>query len=155
MAPTIVGELTVKDRTIAVVASRFNSMITQQLLAGAEDIFIRHGGDPGKLTVVWVPGSFEIPNTVKRLADSGKYDGVLALGALIKGSTLHFDVLANQATRALTDLSLQLSVPISFGVLTALSLDQALERAGTKAGNRGAEAMQSLIEMISLASKLA
>ncbi|UCH63183.1 MAG: 6,7-dimethyl-8-ribityllumazine synthase [Fidelibacterota bacterium] len=154
MASTIIGELTVKARTIAVVASRFNSMITQQLLAGAEDMFIRHGGDPGKLTVVWVPGSFEIPNTVKRLADSGKYDGVLALGALVKGSTLHFDVLAQQVTRALTDLSLQLSVPISFGVLTTLSLDQALERAGTKAGNRGAEAMQCLIEMISLASKL-
>ena len=154
MALTIVGELTVKDRAIAVVASRFNSMITQQLLAGAEDLFMRHGGDPDKLTVVWVPGSFEIPNTVKRLADSGKYDGVLALGALIKGSTLHFDVLANQVARALTGLSMQLSVPISFGVLTTLSLDQALERAGTKGGNRGAEAMQSLIEMISLASKL-
>ena len=154
MAPIIVGELTIKGRAIAVVASRFNSMITQQLLTGAEDMFLRLGGDPDKLTVVWVPGSFEIPNTVKRLADSGRYDGVLALGALVKGSTLHFDVLAHQITRALTDLSMQLSVPVSFGVLTTLTLDQALERAGTKAGNKGAEAMQSLIEMISLISKL-
>lgn len=154
MAPIIAGELTIKDRAIAVVVSRFNSMITQQLLTGAEDMFLRLGGDSEKLTVVWVPGSFEIPNTVKRLADSGRYDGVLALGALVKGSTLHFDVLAHQITRALTDLSMQLSVPVSFGVLTTLTLDQALERAGTKAGNKGAEAMQSLIEMISLISKL-
>ena len=154
MAPIIVGELTIKDRAIAVVVSRFNSMITQQLLTGAEDMFLRLGGDSDKLTVVWVPGSFEIPNTVKRLADSGGYDGVLALGALVKGNTLHFDVLAHQITRALTDLSMQLSVPVSFGVLTTLTLDQALERAGTKAGNKGAEAMQSLIEMISLISKL-
>jgi len=154
MAPIIIGELTIKDRAIAVVVSRFNSMITQQLLTGAEDMFLRLGGDSEKLTVVWVPGSFEIPNTVKRLADSGRYDGVLALGALVKGSTLHFDVLAHQITRALTNLSMQLSVPVSFGVLTTLTLDQALERAGTKAGNKGAEAMQSLIEMISLISKL-
>lgn len=154
MAPTIVGELKIKDQAIAVVASRFNSMITQQLLSGAEDMFLRLGGDPDRLTVVWVPGSFEIPNAVKRLADSGKYDGILALGALIKGNTLHFDVLAQQIARSLTELSIQQSVPISFGVLTTLTLDQALERAGTKAGNRGAEAMQSLIETISLTSKL-
>ncbi len=123
-------------------------------LAGAEDAFLRHGGRPDNLTVVWVPGSFEMPTTVKRLADSGKYDGILVLGALIKGSTLHFDVLAHQVTRALTELSVQLSVPLSFGVLTTLTLDQALERAGTKAGNKGAEAMQSLIEMISLTAKI-
>lgn len=154
MAPSIVGQLTLKDQAIAVVASRFNSMITQQLLTGAEDAFLRHGGQADNLTVVWVPGSFEIPSTVKRLAESGKYDGILALGALIKGSTLHFDVLAHGLTRALTELSVQLPVPISFGVLTTMTLEQALERAGTKAGNRGAEAMQSLIEMISLTSKL-
>lgn len=154
MAPSVAGELTIKDQTVAIVASRFNNMITQQLLAGAEDAFLRHGGRPDNLTVVWVPGSFEMPTTVKRLADSGKYDGILVLGALIKGSTFHFDVLANQVTRALTELSVQLSVPLSFGVLTTLTLDQALERAGTKAGNKGAEAMQSLIEMISLTAKI-
>ena len=155
MAPTITGELILKDQTVAIVASRFNSMITQQLISGAQDTFLRHGGNPDKLTVVWVPGSFEIPVTVKRLAESGKYAGVLALGALIKGSTAHFDVLATEVTRALANLSLELAVPVSFGVLTAHSLEQALERAGTKAGNRGAEAMQSLIEMINLTSKLA
>lgn len=154
MAPSVAGELTIKDQAVAIVASRFNSMITQQLLAGAEDAFLRHGGRPDNLTVVWVPGSFEMPTTVKRLADSGKYEGILVLGALIKGSTFHFDVLANQVTRALTELSVQLSVPLSFGVLTTLTLDQALERAGTKAGNKGAEAMQSLIEMISLTAKI-
>ncbi|UCH09571.1 MAG: 6,7-dimethyl-8-ribityllumazine synthase [Fidelibacterota bacterium] len=154
MAPTITGELVLKDQAIAVVASRFNSMITQQLITGAEDTFLRHGGDHDKLTVVWVPGSFEIPITVKRLAESGKYAGILALGALIKGSTAHFDVLANEVTRGLAQLSLELPIPVSFGVLTAHNLEQALERAGTKAGNKGAEAMQSLIEMINLTDKL-
>lgn len=154
MAQSIVGELALKNESIAVVASRFNSMITKQLLQGAEDSFLRHGGQEKNLTVVWVPGSFEIPKVVKQLAGSGKYQGVLALGALIKGSTQHFDVLAQEVTRALTELSVDSAVPVSFGVLTALSLEQALERAGTKAGNRGAEAMESLIEMVSLSSKL-
>ncbi|UCD37529.1 MAG: 6,7-dimethyl-8-ribityllumazine synthase [Fidelibacterota bacterium] len=155
MARSIVGEVILKDQAIAIVASRFNSMITQQLLSGAEDAFLRHGGKADKLTVVWVPGSFEIPATVKNLAESGQYQGVLALGALVKGSTAHFDVLASEVARGLTDLSVKLPVPISFGVLTTLNLEQALERAGTKAGNKGAEAMQSLIEMISLTAKLA
>lgn len=154
MAESIVGELVLKNESIAVVASRFNSMITRQLLQGAEDTFLRHGGQEKNLTIVWVPGSFEIPTMVKRLASTGKYQGVLALGALIKGSTHHFDVLAQEVTRALTNLSVESAVPISFGVLTALSLEQALERSGTKAGNRGAEAMESLIEMVSLNSKL-
>jgi 6,7-dimethyl-8-ribityllumazine synthase len=154
MAQTITGELVLKDQAVAIVASRFNSMITQQLLVGAEDTYLRHGGDQDKLSVVWVPGSFEIPATVKRLAESGDYAGVLVLGALIKGSTAHFDVLANEVTRALTNLSLEAPIPISFGVLATLNLEQALERAGTKAGNKGAEAMQSLIEMINLATKL-
>lgn len=154
MAQSIVGELALKNESIAVVASRFNSMITKQLLQGAEDTFLRHGGQEKNLTVVWVPGSFEIPTTVKRLAGSGKYQGVLALGALIKGSTQHFDVLAQEVTRALADVSVESPVPVSFGVLTALNLEQALERSGTKAGNRGAEAMESLIEMVSLNSKL-
>jgi 6,7-dimethyl-8-ribityllumazine synthase len=154
MTQSIVGELVLKNESIAVVASRFNSMITKQLLQGAEDTFQRHGGQDKNLTIVWVPGSFEIPPMVKRLASTGKYQGVLALGALIKGSTHHFDVLAQEVTRALTNLSVESSVPISFGVLTALSLEQALERAGTKAGNRGAEAMESLIEMVSLNSKI-
>jgi 6,7-dimethyl-8-ribityllumazine synthase len=153
MTQSIVGELVLKNESIAVVASRFNSMITKQLLQGAEDTFLRHGGQAKNLTIVWVPGSFEIPPMVKRLASTGKYQGVLALGALIKGSTHHFDVLSQEVTRALTNLSVESAVPISFGVLTALSLEQALERAGTKAGNRGAEAMESLIEMISLNSK--
>ncbi len=154
MAPVITGELTLKDQSVAVVVSRFNSLVTRQLLTGAEDAFLRHGGKQANLTSVWVPGAFELPATVKRLADSGKYAGVLALGALIKGSTLHFEVLAHQVTRALVDLSLQVPVPVAFGLLTTLSLEQALERAGTKGGNKGAETMQSLIEMVNLTSKL-
>ncbi len=143
MAPSISGELTLKNQAVAVVVSRFNGLVTGHLLAGAEDTFLRHGGKSANLTSVWVPGAFELPATVKRLAASGKYDGVLALGALIKGGTLHFEVLAHQVTRALMELSVQAPIPIAFGVLTTLSLEQALERAGTKAGNKGAEVMES------------
>ena len=154
MAPVLTGELTLKNQAVAVVVSRFNNLVTQQLLTGAEDTFLRQDGKAANLTSVWVPGAFELPATVKRLANSGKYAGVLALGALIKGSTLHFEVLAHQVTRALIDLSLQVPVPVAFGLLTTLSLEQALERAETQGENKGAEAMQSLIEMVNLTSKL-
>ncbi len=154
MGKTITGELTLSGQKVVVVVSRFNSTVTQALLSGAEDAFLRHGGAPDNLTVVWVPGAFEIPAVVRRLAASGQFDGVLALGALIKGSTPHFDVLAQQVTRALSETALQSKVPVSFGVLTTGTIEQAFERAGTKAGNKGAESMQSLIEMVNLLSKL-
>ncbi|MFQ6030655.1 MAG: 6,7-dimethyl-8-ribityllumazine synthase [Dehalococcoidia bacterium] len=154
MVKSITGSLMLTDQTIAVVVSRFNSLVTQQLLSGAEDVFLRQGGREENLTVVWVPGAFEIPAMVKRLAESGQYLGILALGALVKGATLHFEVLAHQVTQALVDLSLQLPVPVSFGVLTTNTLEQALERAGTKGGNKGAEAMRALIEMMNLVAQL-
>ena len=154
MVKTITGELTLSGQKIAVVVSRFNSTVTQALLSGAEDAFLRHGDAPDNLTVVWVPGAFEIPAVVRRLSGSCQFDGVLALGALIKGSTLHFEVLAHQVTRSLSETALQSKVPVSFGVLTTSTIEQALERAGTKAGNKGAETMQSLIEMVNLIPKL-
>ncbi|MCK4578659.1 MAG: 6,7-dimethyl-8-ribityllumazine synthase [Candidatus Marinimicrobia bacterium] len=154
MAHNITGSLTVKDHTIAIVVSRFNSTVTQALASGAEDTFLRHGGNEDDLSIIWVPGAFEIPAIVKRLTDSEKYDGVLALGALIKGATPHFDILAQQVTRSLAWLATQSSTPISFGVLTTATLEQALERAGNKAGNKGAEAMLGLIEMINLTIQL-
>ena len=154
MGSTIVGDTTLQAQSLAVVVSRFNSTVTQQLLTGAEETYLGQGGMPEQLTTVWVPGSFELPATVKRLADTGRFDGLLALGALIKGSTLHFEVLAHQVTRALMELSISLPVPLAFGVLTTLNVEQALERAGPRASNKGAEAMQSLIEMISLHAKI-
>ncbi len=154
MGSTIVGDTTLQAQSLAVVVSRFNSTVTQQLLTGAEETYLGQGGKPEQLTTVWVPGSFELPATVKRLADTGRFDGLLALGALIKGSTLHFEVLAHQVTRALVELSIILPVPLAFGVLTTLNVEQALERAGPRASNKGAEAMQSLIEMVSLHAKI-
>ncbi len=154
MGVIIYGELTLKTQKFAIVISRFNSTVTQALLSGAEDAFQRHGGASGNLTVVWVPGAFEIPAIVRRLTASGKFDGVLALGALIKGGTPHFDMLAHQVTKSLSEIAVHSDVPVSFGVLTTNTVEQAFERAGTKAGNKGAEAMQSLIEMVNLLPKI-
>lgn len=155
MANIIKGDLTLSSKSkIGIVVSRFNSTITSALLSGAEDSFIRHGGDPDKLTIVWVPGAFEIPSVVRRIIRNQECDGVLALGCLIKGSTSHFDVLADSVTEAMVNLTVENDTPISFGILTTATLEQAFERAGTKAGNKGAEAMESLIEMVNLERKL-
>ena len=154
MGVTISGKLIIGAESVAIVVSRFNSTITQSLVSGAEDAFVRHGGSEANLTTVWVPGAFELPGVAKRLAASGKYAGVVVLGALIKGSTPHFDVLAHQVTNALVDLSTASGVPVAFGLLTTSTLEQALERAGIKAGNKGAEAMQSLIEMIDVVRQI-
>ncbi|MFC1481041.1 6,7-dimethyl-8-ribityllumazine synthase [Candidatus Neomarinimicrobiota bacterium] len=154
MGVTISGKLILGAESVAIVVSRFNSTVTQSLVGGAEDAFVRHGGSEANLTTVWVPGAFELPGVAKRLAASGKYAGIVVLGALIKGSTPHFDVLAQQVTNALVELSTTTSVPIAFGLLTTSTLEQALERAGIKAGNKGAEAMQSLIEMIDVVRQI-
>ncbi|MCH7496841.1 MAG: 6,7-dimethyl-8-ribityllumazine synthase [Candidatus Marinimicrobia bacterium] len=155
MAASIAGEVALQDQQIAIVVSRFNRKVTEQLLAGAEAAYLGHGGHPDKLTKVWVPGSFELPATARRLGASGHYAGLLTLGAIIKGDTLHFEVLAHQVTRALLQVSIDVPVPLSFGVLTTLSVEQALERADPQTGNKGGEAMESLIELISLNAKLA
>ena len=141
-------------KKFALVVSRFNDFITAQLLAGAKDCLQRHGADEKNLTVVWVPGSFEIPPVAVRLAQSDKFDAVIALGAVIRGSTPHFDQVANAVTRGLADAAATAKIPVVFGVLTTDTIEQAIERAGTKAGNKGWDAALSAIEMASLYQQL-
>ena len=150
----IEGQLTGKEAKLALVASRFNHFITEHLLSGAEDALKRHGISDDNLTVVWVPGAFEIPLVAKKLAQSGKYDAVICLGAVIRGSTPHFDYVAAEVSKGIASVSLETGVPVVFGVLTTESIEQAIERAGTKAGNKGWAAAMTALEMVDLNSKL-
>lgn len=150
----IEGNLSATGQKIGVVAARFNEFITSRLLGGAEDAFLRHGGEAGNLEVAWVPGAFEIPFAAKRMAMSGKYDAIVCLGAVIRGTTPHFDMVASEATKGIAHVGLECNVPVIFGVLTTDSIEQAVERAGTKAGNKGFDAMTTAIEMVNLARSL-
>jgi 6,7-dimethyl-8-ribityllumazine synthase len=154
MYKEINGDLQGKDRRFALVVSRFNDFITSRLLDGAVDCFDRHGGEAENLTVVRVPGSFEIPLTAAKLAKSGKYDGVICLGAVIRGSTPHFDYVASEAAKGVAQAAFASEIPVIFGILTTDSIEQAVERAGTKAGNKGWDAMMSAMEMANLFDKL-
>ena len=154
MYTEINGNLKGEDRRFALVVGRFNSMITERLLEGALDCFERHGGKPENLTVVRVPGSFEIPLAALKLAKSGKYDGVICLGAVIRGSTPHFDYVAAEAAKGVAHAAFSSGLPVIFGVLTTDSIEQAVERAGTKAGNKGWDAMLSALEMADLYRQL-
>lgn len=148
---TIEGKLVVAGGVkIAIACSRFNHFIVDQLEAGCLDALRRHGVDPGDVTVVKVPGAFELPVVVRKLATSGNWDAVIALGAVIRGSTPHFDHVAGACTSGLAAAAADSGVPVIFGVLTVDSIEQAIERAGTKAGNKGAEAALTAIEMISV-----
>lgn len=147
---TIEGKLIASEMKVGVVASRFNEFITGKLLGGAEDAFVRHGGNADDLTVAWVPGAFEIPLVAQKMAQSGKYDAVVCLGAVIRGSTPHFDMVANESVKGIAQAGLQSGIPVIYGVLTTDSIEQAVERAGTKAGNKGFDAMTSAIEMVNL-----
>ncbi|MBE6333880.1 MAG: 6,7-dimethyl-8-ribityllumazine synthase [Bacteroidales bacterium] len=148
------GNLTSAGQKIGIVASRFNEFITGKLLGGAIDAFVRHGGNEEDITVAWVPGAFEIPLIAKKMVESGKYDSVVCLGAVIRGATPHFDMVANEATKGIATVGLQCGVPVIFGILTTDSIEQAVERAGTKAGNKGFEAVTSAIEMVNLIRKV-
>ena len=143
----IEGNLSATGQRIGIVAARFNEFITSKLLGGAEDSFLRHGGNGDDLDVAWVPGAFEIPFVAKKMARSGKYDAVVCLGAVIRGATPHFDMVANEATKGIAHVGL-------VGVLTTDSIEQAVERAGTKAGNKGFDAMTTAIEMVNLGRSL-
>jgi 6,7-dimethyl-8-ribityllumazine synthase len=138
----------------ALVASRFNHFIVDRLVEGALDAIVRHGGSAGEVTIVRVPGSWEIPTVVRRIAEKKAVNGIIALGAVIRGSTPHFDYVAAEVTKGIAQVSLQTGVPVAFGVLTTDTIEQAIERAGTKSGNKGWEAAVSAIEMVSLASAL-
>ncbi len=140
---------------VGIVAARFNEFITGKLIEGALDAFRRHGGDEKNLTLAWVPGSFEIPLTAKKMAMSGNYDAVVCLGAVIRGATAHFDMVAGEAAKGIAMAGLESGVPVIFGVLTTDNIEQAVERAGTKAGNKGFDAMSSAIEMGNLYRELA
>ena len=147
---TIEGKLIATGLKVGIVASRFNEFITGKLLGGAEDAFVRHGGNADDLEVAWVPGAFEIPLIAQKMAASKKYDAVVCLGAVIRGSTPHFDMVANESVKGIAQAGLQNGIPVIYGVLTTDSIEQAIERAGTKAGNKGFDAMTAAIEMANL-----
>jgi 6,7-dimethyl-8-ribityllumazine synthase len=150
MPKYIEGQLDAKGRKFAIVVSRFNSFISERLLEGALDCLLRHGAKDEHIHVFRVPGSFEIPFIARRAANTSQYDGVLCLGTLIRGSTPHFDYIAGEAAKGVAQASTESGVPVSFGILTCDTLEQAIERAGTKMGNKGWEAALALIELVHL-----
>jgi 6,7-dimethyl-8-ribityllumazine synthase len=150
----ISGQLKADGKKFAIVASRFNEFITEKLISGAQDMFKRHGAADEDISVYWVPGAFEIPVVAKKIADSKKVDGIICLGCVIRGATPHFDYIAAEVSKGVASVGLNGTVPIVFGVLTTESIEQAIERAGTKAGNKGADAAISAIEMVNLYSQI-
>ena len=155
MPPIIEGHLDAKGVKFALIASRWNDVVTSRLVEGALDGLTRHGADPSHITLVKVPGSFELPQVAARLAAAGRYDAVVALGCLIRGETAHFDLLAAEAAKGLAQAAVTSGLPVIFGVLTCDTMEQALDRAGGKAGNKGWDAAIAAIEMVSLYRRLA
>lgn len=151
---TIEGRFNASGLRVAIIATRFNDFIVERLLSGAVDYLTRHGAEAENLTVIRVPGAFEMPVVCRKLAESGKYDGILALGAVIRGGTPHFDFVANEATKGLAQVAMQSGVPVGFGLLTTDNIEQAIERAGTKAGNKGVEAATALLETMRVLEQL-
>jgi 6,7-dimethyl-8-ribityllumazine synthase len=150
MTKTIEGQLTAKGFRFCLVVGRFNSFVTGRLVDGAVDAIVRHGGSAEDITIVWTPGSFEIPSVTKRAAASGKFDAVVTLGAVIRGGTPHFEYVAAEVSKGVAAVSMESGVPVTFGVLTCDNIEQAIERAGAKSGNKGADAAIAAIEMINL-----
>lgn len=146
----IEGKLDATGKKFACVASRFNEFITSKLLAGAQDCLVRHNAEDTNIDVAWVPGAFEIPQTAHRLSGSGKYDAIICLGTIIRGSTPHFDYVSAEAAKGVAHVSFVSDIPVIFGVLTTDTIEQAIERAGTKSGNKGFDAALTAIEMCQL-----
>jgi 6,7-dimethyl-8-ribityllumazine synthase len=144
------GKLVADGLKFGIVASRFNELITSKLLSGALDTLHRHGAAADAVEVAWVPGGFELPLAAKRMAESGRYDAVICVGAIIRGATPHFEYVASESAKGIAQVSLQTGLPVIYGVITADSIEQAIERAGTKAGNKGSDAAASAIEMANL-----
>lgn len=144
------GKLTAQGLKFGIVAARFNEFITSKLVSGCEDCLIRHGAVGEDITLAWVPGAYEIPMACKKMAESGKYDAVIALGCVIRGATPHFDYVCAEASKGIAQVSMQTGVPVAFGVLTTENIQQAVERAGTKAGNKGVDCAMAAIEMVNL-----
>ncbi len=150
MGKTFEGKLDGSGLRVGIVVSRFNNLVTERLLDGARDRLRRSSVPEESTDVCWVPGAFEVPKAVHRIAQTGNYDGVIALAAVIRGATPHFEYIAGEVTKGLARVNLQVDVPVAFGVITADTIDQALERAGAKLGNKGAQAAETLIEMVNL-----
>ena len=150
----IEGMMEAKGLRIAIVANRFNDFVVDRLVGGAVDYLTRHGAERENLTLVRIPGAFELPVVCRKLAASGKYDGILALGAVIRGATPHFDFVSSEATKGIAQVSLQFGMPIGFGLLTTDNLEQAIERAGSKGGNKGMEAASALLETLRVMEQL-
>lgn len=144
------GKLIAEGVKIAIVAARFNDFIVSRLLSGCEDALLRHGVQKNDISVAWVPGAFEIPLIASKMAKSGKYEAVITLGAVIRGSTSHYDYVCSEVSKGIAAASLDSHIPVLFGVLTTDTIEQAIERSGTKAGNKGAECARSAIEMVNL-----
>ncbi|AEH45733.1 6,7-dimethyl-8-ribityllumazine synthase [Thermodesulfatator indicus DSM 15286] len=151
---TIEGEFKGEGLRFGIIAGRFNSLITKKLLEGALDALKRHGVSDSNIEVVWVPGSFEIPLVAKKMAQSERYDALICLGTIIRGATPHFDYVAAEASKGIAQVMLEMNVPIAFGILTTDNIEQAIERAGTKAGNKGFDAAMVALEMANLLRKL-
>jgi len=147
---TVEGQLKADGLKVGIVVARFNEFITGKLLSGSIDCLTRHGADEKDITIAWVPGAFEIPLTAKKMAASKKYDAIICLGAVIRGATPHFDYVCAEVSKGIATVSLQYDMPVAFGVLTTENIEQAVERAGTKAGNKGVDAAMAVIEMADL-----
>lgn len=154
MANNISGQLDASGHTVGIIVARFNSFIGERLVEGAIDALVRHGANETDIDIVRVPGAFEIPLTAQKMAVGAKYDAIICLGAVIRGATPHFDYVSNEVTKGVASVSLATGVPIAFGVLTTDTIEQAVERAGTKAGNKGFDAAMTAVEMINLFKSL-
>ncbi|WP_010288820.1 6,7-dimethyl-8-ribityllumazine synthase [Kurthia massiliensis] len=154
MGKTIEAQLVGTGLKVAIVVGRFNEFINAKLLDGAKDGLLRHGVDDTNIDIVWVPGAFEVPFIAKKLAEKGEYDAVIGLGTVIRGSTTHYDYVCNEAAKGIAQVGLQTGVPVIFGIVTTESIEQAIERSGTKAGNKGYDAAISAIEMANLTALL-
>jgi 6,7-dimethyl-8-ribityllumazine synthase len=150
MPKFIEGKLNAEGLRVGIIVGRFNSFIGERLLEGAIDALVRHGADDAQITVARVPGAFEIPLAAQKMARSSKYDALICLGAVIRGSTPHFDYVASEVSKGIAHVSLETGVPVAFGVLTTDTIEQAIERAGTKAGNKGFDAAMTIIETVNL-----
>lgn len=154
MTKTFEGMLTVTDEKFCIIVSRFNEFITSKLLSGAIDELKRHGAKENNIDIYWVPGAFEIPLIAKKTALTGKYNAIITLGAVIRGTTSHYDYVCTEVSKGVASVGLDTGVPVIFGVLTCENIEQAIERAGTKAGNKGSDAAKSAIETANLISKI-
>jgi 6,7-dimethyl-8-ribityllumazine synthase len=151
---TIEGDLTIRNKKFALVAGRFNSFVVEHLINGAKEALLKHGADETDIELFYVPGAFEIPLALKKTAKTGRYDAIVALGAVIRGGTPHFEYVAGECVKGISQVSLDSEIPIAFGVLTVDTVEQAIERSGANSENKGAEAAESVIRMINLLEKL-